>query len=269
MIKITTHNGIFHSDEVTAIALLKVFLDEEIVVDRVNHQTPINELGEYDFVIDLGRKYDGKKYFDHHQDRNIEASNVLIFEYLVENEYITNHIAKELEELMKHISNNDRGIGDKPGTSDITTMISYLNEDDIYSEEQNKAFNKAVELMSNYISKIAKRADKLEETRKKLESCKEIIPNVLDMKEFLPGWNEVIHKIGKFNHIDIVVWEDKQQGNWKAQVVPDEPGSFGRRDRALEPMEISGKIFIHPGKFFAVFKNKESLLNYIKGLRME
>ena len=36
---IATHNKIFHADEVTAIALLKIFTDYEIEVCRVNHNT--------------------------------------------------------------------------------------------------------------------------------------------------------------------------------------------------------------------------------------
>jgi len=42
--KIVTHNGIFHCDEVLAVALLKVFLEEKIEATRVPHQTPLEEL---------------------------------------------------------------------------------------------------------------------------------------------------------------------------------------------------------------------------------
>jgi len=55
-----------HADEVTAIALLKVFTDDEIIVKRINHNTI--DYDKYDMVIDMGRKFDGVKYFDHHQN---------------------------------------------------------------------------------------------------------------------------------------------------------------------------------------------------------
>ena len=34
---IATHNKIFHADEVTAIALLKIFTEDDIEVKRVDH----------------------------------------------------------------------------------------------------------------------------------------------------------------------------------------------------------------------------------------
>jgi len=37
--QIATHNKIFHADEVTAIALLKIFTEDEILVHRVDHDT--------------------------------------------------------------------------------------------------------------------------------------------------------------------------------------------------------------------------------------
>ena len=43
---IATHNKIFHADEVTAIALLEVFTDFEIEVQRVDHDT--KDFSKYD-----------------------------------------------------------------------------------------------------------------------------------------------------------------------------------------------------------------------------
>ena len=67
MLNIATHNKIFHADEVTAIALLKLFTDEEIVVHRIDHQS--EDFSGYDMVIDISKKFDGEKYFDHHQNK--------------------------------------------------------------------------------------------------------------------------------------------------------------------------------------------------------
>ena len=36
---IATHNKMFHADEIAAIALLEIFTDFEIEVERVNHDT--------------------------------------------------------------------------------------------------------------------------------------------------------------------------------------------------------------------------------------
>ena len=76
---IATHNKMFHADEVTAIALLEVFTDFEIEVQRVDHDT--KDFSKYDFVIDIGKKFDGIKYFDHHQFKGGKSSAGLIWDY--------------------------------------------------------------------------------------------------------------------------------------------------------------------------------------------
>ena len=59
---IATHNKVFHADEISAIALLKIFTDEddEIEVQRVDHST--TDFSQYDMVIDISKKFDGVKY---------------------------------------------------------------------------------------------------------------------------------------------------------------------------------------------------------------
>jgi len=60
---IGTHNGIFHSDEIIAIALLnKVFEETSIIRSR-----DPKELQEANILVDVGGKFDGVKFFDHHQ----------------------------------------------------------------------------------------------------------------------------------------------------------------------------------------------------------
>ena len=58
---IATHNKIMHADEVTAVALLKIFTDDEIEVCRLDHNT--TDFLQYEMVIDIGKKFDGVKYF--------------------------------------------------------------------------------------------------------------------------------------------------------------------------------------------------------------
>jgi len=205
MVNVVVHEGVFHADEVTAIALLRVFLNgTEIKVARLNHQTPIEELSKYDLVIDLGRRFDGVKYFDHHQDRNIEASNMLIFKALKEAKIIEDYIADELQELMITISNNDRGVGQRPGVDSIVNLISVMNQENVYSAAQKAAFNSVVEVMSKFILNIAKQAIIKEQTKTKLAKAKEVLPGVYEMPEFLNGWNEVIHEIHKLDKLDFL-----------------------------------------------------------------
>ncbi|VVT43549.1 uncharacterized protein SAPINGB_P000036 [Magnusiomyces paraingens] len=64
-LKIGTHSGTFHADESLAVFMLKLlpkFSGAEVVRSR----TP-EILDECDIVVDVSGKYDGEKYFDHHQ----------------------------------------------------------------------------------------------------------------------------------------------------------------------------------------------------------
>jgi len=66
MVKIGTHNGCFHADEVLAIVLLRQlneFKDAEIIRTR-----DLKVLDECDIVVDVGAKFEPEnRRFDHHQ----------------------------------------------------------------------------------------------------------------------------------------------------------------------------------------------------------
>ena len=83
-LKVAVHNSTFHTDEVVALALLGAFVTNEIEVERLPHQTPIEEFEPYDMVIDISSRYDGKKFFDHHQNSGGKSSAGLIWEYLLQ-----------------------------------------------------------------------------------------------------------------------------------------------------------------------------------------
>lgn len=65
MVKICTHSGSFHADESLAVYLLKLlpqFQNAELVRSR-----DPKDWEDSDIVVDVGGKYDGTKFFDHHQ----------------------------------------------------------------------------------------------------------------------------------------------------------------------------------------------------------
>ncbi|KAK9460080.1 metal-dependent protein hydrolase [Lipomyces oligophaga] len=65
IMRIGTHNGTFHADEALAVYMLRLlskYKDATVVRSR----TP-EILDACDIVVDVSAKYDGIKYFDHHQ----------------------------------------------------------------------------------------------------------------------------------------------------------------------------------------------------------
>lgn len=63
---ILTHDGPFHTDEVVAIAMLRIAFAKEHVRSR-RSRTADPDDPMFDLIVDIGGKYDGTRYFDHHQ----------------------------------------------------------------------------------------------------------------------------------------------------------------------------------------------------------
>ena len=60
-----THDGLFHSDEVMACALLRLAAGSSHVA--IIRSRLAKDWERADFVLDVGNQYDGVKWFDHHQ----------------------------------------------------------------------------------------------------------------------------------------------------------------------------------------------------------
>lgn len=136
---IYTHAGLMHADEVGACALVKLFLNEGIEVRRVSHD--VSEYPDANFVIDIGRVHDGKTRFDHHQNKGGKASTGLIWDLIgLQEDY------PEISDLIEMIDANDVGEA-KSNPFDIPAMVSAFNHKDIYSEDQDDQFMKAVNFM--------------------------------------------------------------------------------------------------------------------------
>lgn len=65
---IATHNGIFHADDVFAVAALFAMLETSPVASTVIRTRDEDAVRKADFVVDVGGEYDAlKNRFDHHQ----------------------------------------------------------------------------------------------------------------------------------------------------------------------------------------------------------
>lgn len=66
--KVLTHDGIFHADEIMSCAVLQLLYDGELEITRSRKFADDPEKAkEFDLILDIGGRYDANKYFDHHQ----------------------------------------------------------------------------------------------------------------------------------------------------------------------------------------------------------
>ena len=253
-LKIATHNKIFHADEVTAIALLRTFTDNEIVVSRVDHDT--TDFSAYDMVIDIGRKFDAEKYFDHHQHKGGKSSAGLIWDYLeLVNQY------PKIAKLIKMVDDNDVGIS-KAKPFEYSSLIKCFNNKDIYAQEQDRAFEKAVEFAITILSSMKDLAEALIDA--KTIVTKSFIfnnnPSIIELSSFTPHWTSCIN--GEVTpNIKAVVWEDVQEENWKVKITSKRLGTFDLHGKAL--VQDESMKFVHSNGHFAVAKDEETMKVYL------
>ena len=251
---IATHNKIFHADEVTAIALLKIFTDYEIEVCRVNHNT--TDFSKYDMVLDISKKFDGIKYFDHHQHKGGKSSAGLIWDYIGLNDKYP-----KISKLIDMVDKNDTGI-QKAKPFEYSSLIKSYNHSNITSKEQDIQFNKAVEFAMTVIASMKKSQEDFEE-------AKEIVDNsfffngnqkIIELDKYTTHWASYIN--GKERpEIKAVVWEDLDDKNWKVRIPSKRLGSFELNGKALQ--QDDSMEFVHSSGHFAIAKDENSMKNFL------
>jgi len=177
MKNIATHNGKFHADDVLAIALVKIFIDKEIITTRVKHATL--DFDNYDLIIDVGLKHDGVRYFDHHQDKKLSSACKLLWKSINLN-YPT------VNKLVSLVSDFDTGIS-MCSKFEFPKLIESLNTDNIYDDlTQLDAFNNAVDFTCSLINNYVKYDLEQEETEKIIKTT-QVIDGVIRLPKYCKG----------------------------------------------------------------------------------
>lgn len=152
---VVTHNGMFHADDVYAIALVKMMkLPGYRKVIRTRDPALMEDA---QLVIDVGFKYDGVKYFDHHQkegcptfsDGQKKAACSLVWDKFGEgwllselrDPEMTGYVFEKMHKFFKGISEWDNGNRHRGNVMNISEEISLMNisptndyiQDDMFS----------------------------------------------------------------------------------------------------------------------------------------
>lgn len=255
-LKIATHNDIFHADEVTAIALLKLFRDDTISVTRVRHDT--KDFSSFDMVIDIGKKLDGKKYFDHHQYKGGKSSAGLIWEYLGQEEKYPG-----ISKLVKLVDDNDVGIA-KAKPYEYSSLIKHFNScNDIYGKEQDLCFSKALEFAFSILESLKHGDEEIVEAENIVNNSFYFEGNrdIIELERFTRYWGRYINGQTMPN-IKAVVWEDEAEGNYKVKIPQKRTGSFELAHRGFK--NDQSMEFVHSSRHFAVAKDRTILSQFLK-----
>jgi uncharacterized UPF0160 family protein len=159
---VVTHNGLFHFDEVMSVALIKRYYNDSVHIIRTRNVELIHPLQAVKdaFVVDVGYMFDQDyKNFDHHQHPSLSASNVLVLEYLHDNNLIETRHYISLSNHMGSISDWDTNKGEvheayTAELENISMYVKMLNRDPGNHTIQMRQFEKAVEFAMSHLDNI-------------------------------------------------------------------------------------------------------------------
>ncbi|MCK5096009.1 MAG: MYG1 family protein [Candidatus Pacebacteria bacterium] len=291
---IVTHSGSFHTDDVFAVATIKLFLGD--VPCRIVRTRDMEIIKKGDFVVDVGNVYDSEKNcFDHHQqeggagarDNGIPYSSFgLVWkkfgEKLCESKEVANIIEKR---LVYPIDASDNGVETYIKSSEELTPYTVHNIIGIFyptqkEEEKGQNFDTAFTEALEIAQKILSREIQLARDKKDGEVFVEKAYDEAEDKRIIVidgryPWETVL---SHYPEPLYVVSPDSQGDNfWKVKAVREDPeASFknrkdlpkswaGKRNEELAKVTgVSDATFCHNKCFIAVAGSKEGALNLAK-----
>ncbi len=292
-VKIITHSGGFHSDEVFAVATLSLFLNGKIEVIRTR-EANIIETG--DIVVDVGGEYDvSKKRFDHHQqggagtrENSIPyASFGLVWKEYGEKVsgslYVANLIDKKIVQAIDALDNGieiSKSIYEDVHHYSIFDIVSAFAPSWKETEEgTDKAFLDVVSFAEKILLReIKKTQDKIEGEKFVREAYDKAEDKRLIVLDRDYSWGEILSEFPEPLFVIEPVW---QNNTWRVKSVRDDRYSFKNRKSFPESWaglrdekfaEISGvtdAIFCHNKLFIAVAKSQGGAISLAKKALLE
>ncbi|MEK7177162.1 MAG: MYG1 family protein [Patescibacteria group bacterium] len=285
--KIVTHNGKFHADEVFAVAtILLAHEGEDIEIVRTRDPLIIKT---GDIVVDVGGEYNpslGK--FDHHQtegagirENGIPYSSFGIVwkkygEKVCNSRLVSDTIDKF---LVMSLDALDNGIDiQKPMLENIYEytagdLVDAFNPSWRETINRDESFKEAVEVAKKVLRREIIRTRDKQEGKAMVETvfAGAVDKRIIVLEDYLP-WSDVlcVHTEPMF-----VVYPDPDK-KWRVQAVRDNPHLFenrkdfpsawgGKTGRELsEITEVSDAIFCHKGLFLCGAQTKEGAISLAK-----
>ena len=248
-ITLVVHNGVFHTDDVMCGALVKIIYGDVNIIRAKRGEESLYVNNKNTIVADFG----GGK-FDHHEkaekrekrENKIEyaAFGKLFREYyslIGFNEKFYQKIDSEFISLLDNVDNN----GPQAPAQALNMLINALNNKNIFTEEQDKAFINTVNIftpiLKAYLDKMLHQQS-LENTVEKIKNQKyvifeeffptELLVNTLVQFIIFPGQNEFVVK-----SVDSIKY----------------------------PIDIANNAkFVHASKFIAKFDTKEDAIQCVQ-----
>ena len=257
-IKIITHDGLFHGDEVFAVALMMLFYKELNIVRT--RDAAILEKGVKDqsvYVLDVGGDYNPEmKNFDHHQEEvpGGKAAVSLLFESLFPDFNTDRELTLLHDRLIKGINDWDLGLAQRDLTGKplyLPQLISNFNR--FGTDRQDAQFIKAVDFAYVVLSNEMNTAKEIVKAERIWEKKHVLNNNTVLLTEYCAFWRTIQNEEARYK---FVVQPEKE--NWVVSSV----------DSNKYPLPVvqenkEGLIFQHKQRFLTVFDSFDRALDFV------
>jgi len=246
--QIITHDGLFHADEVFAIALIHEILGV-CPVERTRKVSAESLANPEIWVLDQYGKHEPElNNYDHHQDKSIESTNVLVLSALLDSGNISIAMYDMLIDTFTAISAIDRFGYNQEGYGGFQVNYFFKTLNNIEGQ-----FDTAVLMARAYI-------------RCELESIKRTKESVelWDNPISITKWGRICAKFPIFwkSYKDARYLLVEEKGDWKLHSANSTRWPIA---------EGFNEVFLHTNKFIAIYKSKADAINaaensYLKAL---
>lgn len=280
---IVTHSGSFHSDEIFAIALIKMYVDVDASILRTRDINKLEEVvaSSDTWVIDVGGVYDPQSLnFDHHQatftktwiDGTPKSSIGIVWDYLIEKHYLTlpKKVIKKVEfNLIKRIDAHDNGVRSW-GLACVFGMYNRLENND---RQFLKAVSTAQDVIENSIYLSQTRAleeEKFSSILKDYDGS-----NMIVLDEYISSASKSITYRTEAL-VYVMPCANIGSDTWTAHAVSEKNSIFSSKcktpeewngltgDELVNVSGISDALFSHKKGFMCVAQSRESAIKMAK-----
>jgi uncharacterized UPF0160 family protein len=291
--KVVTHNGCFHTDEVVACMLLKLLFEIEVYRTR-----DADTIKKADIVVDVGQIYDHvSKRYDHHQfpdstghvetwtNSDIPLSSAGMVWKHYGKDILAKHVStvdvdalheKIYRSFFLELDANDNGVNQfkdeiKPNYSVYTTLVGTVSRmnsltlfnDDVQMQRFLEAMNFSKIMFSVHMQSHVNNHLQYQDDKKKMQmyfSTREN-KNIIVVNEDLSNWKSLLKEIDTNEEILFIVYPRDTQ--WGVQTI-SKNGFIARKDLAIESVlkEAIGEslVFAHKKRFVVSCTTKEAAI---------
>lgn len=245
---IITHDGLFHADEVFAIALIHRFIGHCPVV-RTRRIATSDLTNPEMWVLDQGGKYEPElNNFDHHQDKTLPATNMLVLNELVKRNVVSKDMMDMLKNGFQTISAIDTGGYDSFPGFQVNALIKSFNS-------LEGGWGHAYMLATHWIEAQYQTLNKIPESLSTWRNSKVLSPGVRYAEKYPMFWKS-------YNEEPLLIVRKSKSLHENTEEFIYELHSANSKEMPILPGH--NELFLNAGSFIAGYQNLDDALSAAK-----